>query len=214
MKGNSLLSFHDAAGDLTKFADRWIMETIESRESVIVKEIRSKRIKEMMLESEEEIADLEKKSPYALLPSKNIRLIREITFPVTSEVTVEDLKDIVPKIRAKFTIDCFQVAIDHESNTAHMVFDWYDRRHGECVYLYPNKRIRLSVFLVRELDLPRPEGYEFWLRHFLLEDFKEDDQIYKSDSEELKHIRLSRKTYTVLRNSVQYAELVCKKLVK
>lgn len=214
MKGNSLLSFHDVAGDLTKFADRWIMETIEARESVIVKEIRSKRIKEMMLESEEEIADLEKKSPYALLPSKNIRLIREIAFPVTSEVTVEDLKDIVPKIRAKFTIDCFQVAIDHESHTAHMVFDWYDRRHGECVYLYPNKRIRLSVFLVRELDLPRPDGYEFWLRHFLLEDFKEDAQIFKSVSEELKHIRLSRKTYNVLRNSVQYAELVCKKLVK
>lgn len=214
MKGNSLLSFHHADGDLTKYTDHWALESIDTRESAIIKEIRSKRIKELMLESEEEIVDLEKKSPFALLPSKNIRLIREITFPVTDEVTVDDLKDIVPKIKSKFTIDCFQVAIDHESHTAHMVFDWYDRRHGECVYLYPNKRIRFSVFLVRVLDLPRPDGYEFWLRHFLLEDFKEDAQIYKSVSEELKHIRLSRKTYNVLRNSVQYAELVCKRLVK
>lgn len=214
MKGNSLLSFHNADGDLTMFADHWALESIEAREAVILKEIRSRRIKELMLESEEEIADLEKKSPFALLPSKNIRMIREITFPVTDEVTVEDLKEIVPKIKSKFTIDCFQVAIDHESKTAHMVFDWYDRRHGECVYLYPNKRIRFSVFLVRELDLPRPEGYELWLRHFLVEDFKEDNQIYKSVSEELKHVRLSRKTYNVVRNSVQYAELVCKRLVK
>jgi len=50
MKGNSLLSFHDADGDLTKFADRWIMETIESRESVIVKEIRAQRIKRIFFD--------------------------------------------------------------------------------------------------------------------------------------------------------------------
>lgn len=214
MKGNSLLSFHDVQGDLTKFKDHWVLEEISSRQQDILKEIRKRRIKELMLESEEEISTLEKKTPYALLPSKNIRIIREITFPVGDEVVLDDLKDLLPKIKSKFTIDCFQVAIDHDSHTAHMVFDWYDRHRGECVYLYPNKRIRFSVFLIRELDLPRPEGFEFWLRHFLMEDYKEDSKIFKSVSEELKHVRLSRKSYNVLQNSVQYAELVCKKLVK
>ena len=214
MKGNSLLTFHDAEGDLSKFEDHYVQESISDREKVLLIEIRKRRIKELRLESEEEIMESEKKSPYILLPSKNIRLIREISFPVGDEVTIDDLRAILPKIKSKFTIDCFQVAIDHEAKTAHMIFDWYDRHRGECVYLYPNRRVRLSVFLVRELDLPRPEGYEFWLRHFLQEDFKEDGSIFKSVSEELKHARLSRKGYSVVRNAIQYAELVCKRIVK
>lgn len=214
MKGNSLLTFHDVEGDLTKFVDHWAQESIADREKVILAEIRKRRIKELGLESDEEIMESEKKSPYIFLPSKNIRLIREISFPVGDEVTIDELKEILPKIKTKFIIDCFQVALDHETKTAHMIFDWYDRHRGECVYLYPNRRVRLSVFLVRELDLPRPDGYELWLRHFLLEDFKEDGSIYQSVSEELKHARLSRKSYNVVQNTVQYAELVCKRMVK
>ena len=129
-------------------------------------------------------------------------------------MTVDDLKEVIPGIREKFVIDCFQVAIDRERQVAHMVFDWYDRSHGHCVYLYPHKRVRLSVFLVQELDLARPDGYELWLRHFLLEDYREDPQLFQKMTEYMKHLRLCRRGYNLVRGALQYAELVCRNIVK
>ncbi len=214
MKENNLLKFNNAPTDLSVFSQHWISETIAAREERILGDIRSWHINARKLKSEEAVKKLEKVSPYALLPSKNIRFIREITFAVDEDVTVEDLKEIIPKIRKKFVIDCFQVAIDQEHQVAHMVFDWFDRFHGHCVYLYPHKRVRLSVFLVRELDLPRPDGYEMWLRHFLLDDYKEDPTFFQRLTEHVKHLRLGRRGYDLVRDALQYAELVCRNLIK
>ena len=215
MKGDKLLSFPGARPkDLSSFEDSWIGETISERDSRVLAEIRAFHIKELGLETEDEIKELEGKSPFALLPSHNMRYIREIIFPVSDNVTQSDLKEVLPGIRERFVIDGFQTAIDHQRHMAHIVCDWYDRRNGTCVYLYPNKRDRLSVFLVRELDLPRPAGYELWLRHFLLEDFKEDEHVFQTWADHLKYARLGRKGYNVVCNALQFAELVCKRIVK
>lgn len=214
MKNNSLLIFNNSPTDLAVFNERWIGETIVEREERILAEIRAWHIREHRLNTEEAVKRLEERMPSAFLPSKNIRFIRELSFPVGDAVTVEDLKEITPKLRKKFVIDCFQVAIDRTHQTAHMVCDWYDRSSRSCVYLYPNKRIRLSVFLVRELDLPRPDGYEMWLRHFLLQDYKENPGIFHRMTEQIKHARLGRRGYNIVRDALQYAELVCKNLIK
>ena len=158
MIGTSLLTFNETPTDLSVYEDSWCGNTIEEREKRLLDEIRQWHINDLGLANEDDIQKLEQRNPYALLPSKNMRFIREISFPVINAVTVDDIREIIPKIRDKFVIDCFQVAIDREGMVAHMVFDWFDRSRGNCVYLYPNKRVRFSVFLVRELDLPRPEG--------------------------------------------------------
>lgn len=214
MKESCLLTFNNTPVDLSVFAEHWLSETIVEREERILGEIRAWHIREHGLDTDEAVRRLEECMPYALLPSKNIRFIREISFPIGETVTVDDLKEIIPKIREKFVIDCFQAAIDQERQVAHMVFDWYDRSHGNCVYLYPHKRVRFSVFLVRELDLARPEGYEMWLRHFLLEDYKEDPQIFRRMTELVKHVRLGRRGFNLVRDALQYAELVCRNMVK
>ena len=214
MVGTSLLTFNEAPTDLSVYEDSWCGNTIEEREKRLLDEIRQWHINDLGLANEDDIQKLEQRNPYALLPSKNMRFIREISFPVINAVTVDDIREIIPKIRDKFVIDCFQIAIDRENMVAHMVFDWFDRSHGNCVYLYPNKRVRFSVFLVRELDLPRPEGYEMWLRHFLLEEYKEDKEVFRIMSEHLKHLRLGRRGYNLVRDALQYVELVCRNLTK
>lgn len=214
MKESSLLTFNNTPKDLSAFGEYWISESIAEREEKILAEIRAWHIREHHLDTEEAVRRLEEHMPYALLPSKNIRLIREVSFPIGDAVTIDDLKEIIPKLREKFVIDCFQAAIDRRQHVARMVFDWYDRSQGSCVYLYPNKRVRLSVFLVRELDLPRPDGYEMWLRHFLQEDYKENPGIFQKMAEHVKHVRLGRRGYNIVRDALQYAELVCKNLIK
>jgi hypothetical protein len=214
MKESNILTFNNTPSDLTGFPEHWLCETVVEREVKILGDIRAWHIMNHRLKTEKDVRELEKNSPYALLPSKNIRFIREISFPVDEHVTIDDLKDIMPLLRQKFVIDCFQAAIDRRQHVARMVFDWYDRSHGSCVYLYPNKRVRLSVFLVRELDLPRPDGYEMWLRHFLQEDYKENPGIFQKMAEHVKHVRLGRQGYNIVRDALQYAELVCKNLIK
>ena len=194
MKESSLLTFNNTPKDLSAFGECWISESIAEREEKILAEIRAWHIREHHLDTEEAVRRLEEHMPYALLPSKNIRLIREVSFPIGDAVTIDDLKEIIPKLREKFVIDCFQAAIDRRQHVARMVFDWYDRSHGGCVYLYPNKRVRLSVFLVRELTYPDlTDGYEMWLRHFLQEDYKENPGIFQKMAEHVKHVRLGRR---------------------
>lgn len=214
MTGSNILTFDNNPSDLSSYEEHWLSETIAEREVRVLSDIRAWHIKDKKLETEERIKKLEEESPYALLPSKNIRFIRDVVFPVDEDVTVGDLVDIIPKIRERFVIDGFQAAIDRDQQMAHMVFDWFDRSNGHCVYLYPNKRVRFSVFLVRELGLPRPEGYEMWLRHFLLQDYKSDPQIFNRLTEHIKHLKLGRRGYVIVRDALQYTELVCKNLIR
>ena len=165
MTGSNILTFDNSPSDLSCYEEHWLSETIAEREVRVLSDIRAWHIRDKKLETEERIKKLEEESPYALLPSKNIRFIRDVVFPVDEDVTVGvektaasfsvlgyvtvgDLVDIIPKIRERFVIDGFQAAIDRDNQTAHMVFDWFDRSNGHCVYLYPNKRVRFSVFLV------------------------------------------------------------------
>lgn len=214
MKESNILTFNNTPSDLTGFPEHWLCETVAEREVKILGDIRAWHIMNHRLTTEKAVRELEKNSPYALLPSKNIRFIREISFPVDEHVTIDDLKDIMPLLRQKFVIDCFQAAIDRDRQIAHMVFDWYDRSHGKCVYLYPHKRVCLSVFLVRELDLPRQKDYQLWIRHFLQEDYKDRPQIFDIMTEQVKHFRLGRRAYNFLRDCVLYAELACTGVIK
>ena len=107
MIGTSLLTFNEEPTDLSVYDDCWCGNTIEEREKRLLDEIREWRINDLGLANEDDIRKLEQRNPYALLPSKNMRFIREISFPVINAVTVDDIREIIPKIRDKFVIDCF-----------------------------------------------------------------------------------------------------------
>ena len=97
MTGSNILTFDNNPSDLSCYEEHWLSETIAEREVRVLSDIRDWHIKDKKLETEERVMKLEKESPYALLPSKNIRFIRDVIFPVDEDVTVGDLWTSCPR---------------------------------------------------------------------------------------------------------------------
>lgn len=148
------------------------------------------------------------------VPSKNIRLFREGVFKVNPDTTIEDLVSLSAKIKKLFVIDCFQCSIDRESGTAHLLFDWYNRDLGKCVYINRSEQVVLSVLILRTLDLPRPAGTDLWLRHFLFGEYSDNPDVFCSILDQLKHVGLGKHSYGIVRDALAYAHKMCQGLVK
>lgn len=147
-------------------------------------------------------------------PSKNMRPIREGVFVVKDDTTIDDLVALGSKLRQWYTIDCFQCSIDRENNMAHMLFDWNDRETAKSVYINRSQQIAMSVMILRTLNLPRPEGTELWLRFFISAEYSDDQRVFTSILDQLKHAKLGRKNYHIARDVLTYVQQVCQGLVK
>ena len=202
MKSNSIIMFSICQGDLTGYSELWIGETFEERQKKLLDVIieRNKR-------NNKGVEYLTEKD---LMPSPNMQFIREVIFTVDDSVSVSDIKEIVPLIAKRFTIECFQIAIDRQENKAHLLFDWYDRKLGECVYLYPSKKVEFTVVLMRELKLPHTEESRQWLKRFLIEEYSHDKNIFRSLMEGLKPSHYGEHEYYIMRVLIQLGEYICK----
>ena len=110
-------------------------------------------------------------------PFASMKLIREINFLIKKTITLWKLQCLVERIEKLFGISCFQISIDRENNTAHMLCSWIDKETGECIVLNRTEQKRLSVLVLHFLDLPRPRGAYMWLTYFLLNKYNNDPSI-------------------------------------
>ena len=132
-------------------------------------------------------AVVQEKTTY--LPTKKLQSVREGVFKVPSTITVEQLVDLSKALRRWYKIDCFQIAITSES-------------------------IILTVFVLRFLNLPKPENTRTWFRYDLLWEYYEDPKIFDHFLDFLKHSRPSKRIYRLAYEMKTFSELLCKGLVK
>lgn len=147
-------------------------------------------------------------------PSENMMYIRKGTFPITDVVTLPMLIILSEHIRETFKIDCFQISVDRERSKAYMLFDWNNRSTRQSYNLNYPKQIALSVMIIRELGLPRPEECRYWKRYFLLSEYNDDNQVFRKVLNDLHHARLGKKTLSLCEDMVEYMEQFCEGLVK
>ena len=144
------------------------------------------------------------------VPHANMKFIREVIFEIKKSTTLDELKSLARSIKEECVIECFQISINRQKNVAHMLFDWYDYKAKQCFYLYESYQMAMSAMIVRKLRLPFPQKLNSkWLRYFLTLEYKENNSIYQELLEELKHKKLTKKTFRLLRQMTEYVEDVC-----
>ena len=147
-------------------------------------------------------------------PFASMKLIREIRFFIKQSTTLWKLRCLAGKIERMFGISCFQISIDRENNTAHMLCSWIKKETGECIVLNRTEQKRLSVLVLDFLDLPRPRCADMWLRYFLLNKYNNDPSVYSKQIESLERGQYDSLSYPVIRDSLKYVEMLCKGLLK
>ena len=149
-----------------------------------------------------------------LKPFASMKLIRSISFFIKRSISLWQLQGLANKIEAMFGPSCFQISIDRENNTVHMLCGWIDKKTGECIVLNRTEQKRLSVLILDYLDLPRPRCADMWLRYFLLNKYDNDNSVFSRQIEFLERSEYESLSYPVLRDSLKYVEMVCKGLLK
>ncbi len=144
------------------------------------------------------------------LPSKNMQPVREGVFQIKQSTTIDDLKELSERIREVYMIDCFQITIDRETNTAHMLFDFNIRDKGKSVVLNRSEQIVLSVMIIRFLDLPRPECADEWLGYFIKGRYSDDNDVFDHWLDNLKHKKLNRNDFSLAREMSIFVKQICK----
>ncbi len=147
-------------------------------------------------------------------PFASMKLIRNISFLIKQSTSLWKLQCLADRIESLFGISCFQISIDRETNTAHLLCSWIDKDTGECFVLNRTDQKRLSVLILDYLDLPRPRCADMWLRYFLLNKFDIDPSVFARQIEHLERSEYGSLSYPVLRDSLKYVEMVCRGLLK
>lgn len=147
-------------------------------------------------------------------PFASMKLIRCISFLIKHSITLWKLQCLADKMENLFGISCFQISIERETNTAHLLCSWIDKETGECFVLNRTDQKRLSVLILDYLDLPRPRCADMWLRYFLLNKYEIDPSVFVKQIEYLERSEYGNLSLPVLRDSLKYVEMVCKGLLK
>ena len=190
---DDFIKFSNRKKDLDTFSESWKAENYRRR----LRKIQSAIKKET-----------------GVLPSVNMRPIREGVFHILPETTLDDVVALRERIRRHFIIDCFQVSIDRDTQTAHLLFDFNDPKTLQSVYINRPTQIKLSVLIIRTLNLPRPEGSELWLRAFLSSEYNDDSEVFNRTLKKLKHLPLGQRSFRVISDALVYVHNVCKGILK
>lgn len=186
---DDVIKFSNRNSDLDKTSESWQGESYEHRLDAI-------------------IDNIVKTTGFA--PSKNMQPIREGVFQINDSTTVDDLRDLSNRIKEVYLMDCFQISIDRETNTAHMLFDFNIRDTAKSVVLNRSEQIVLSVMILRYLDLPRPECAEEWLGYFLKGRFTDDEDVFDNWLDNLKHKKLNKNDFNIAKEMSIFVKQICK----
>lgn len=143
-------------------------------------------------------------------PSKNMQPIREGVFHIQDSTTLDDLKELSRRIKEIYLIECFQIAIDRDNNTAHLLFDFNVRETAKSVVLNRSEQIVLSVMILRFLDLPRPECAEEWLGYFLKGRYADDEDVFDNWLNNIKHKKLNKNDFNIAKEMSAFVKQICR----
>lgn len=147
-------------------------------------------------------------------PFASMKIIREISFFIKHSITLWQLQGLAFQIEQQFGPSCFQISIDRQTNTAHMLCSWIINETGDCIVLNRTEQKKLSVLVLDFLDLPRPRCADMWLRYFLVNKYESNPSVFSKQIELLERSEYESLSYPVLRDSLKYVELMCKGLLK
>lgn len=142
-------------------------------------------------------------------PSKNMQPIREGVIHIKESTTVDDLKGLAERINEVYLIDCFQIAIDRDTETAHMLFDFNIRDKGKSVVLNRSEQIVLSVMILRYLNIPRPDCAEEWMGYFLKGRYTDNENIFDNWLNNLKHKKLNKNDFNIAKEMSIFVKQMC-----
>lgn len=147
------------------------------------------------------------------VPMKSMKITREMSFKIKKSIELEKLTNLAYEIQGRFGIECFQISIDRETNTAHMLFNWI-LENGEPFVLNQSLFKRLVVMVLDFLKLPRPKEAKNWERWFLAESYNKDNNVFKEQINLLSNSNINGLNYTVVLDALSYAQKVCEGVVK
>ena len=160
---------------------------------------------------DEELLIVEEKKGF--VPMKSMKITREMSFKIKKSIELEKLTNLAYEIQGRFGIECFQISIDRETNTAHMLFNWI-LENGEPFVLNQSLFKRLVVMVLDFLKLPRPKEAKNWERWFLAESYNKDNNVFNEQINLLSNSNINGLNYTVVLDALSYAQKVCEGVVK
>lgn len=147
------------------------------------------------------------------VPMKSMKITREMSFKIKKSIELEKLTNLAYEIQGRFGIECFQISIDRETNTAHMLFNWI-LENGEPFVLNQSLFKRLVVMVLDFLKLPRLKEAKNWERWFLAESYNKDNNVFNEQINLLSNSNINGLNYTVVLDALSYAQKVCEGVVK
>ena len=113
-------------------------------------------------------------------PSCNMQPIREATFPINPDTTIDDLVRLSDTIKEKFGIDCFQISIDRQECVAHLLFDFIRHSDGVCINLTSTHKKFLCARIIHSLDL-KSYKYDEEIVGYILKMLYSEDASFLED---------------------------------
>ena len=147
-------------------------------------------------------------------PFRNTKVIREVSFKITSRTTLGQIKELLSDIENDYNISCFQIAIDRGSNTAHLLFTWIHPRTALPVRFNNKTKVKLlSAYFVRRLHLEYPKDMTEWVRYIIMDAYIEDKSVFRKALASLSKKEDSIDK-TILVDSLLYAQYMSEGKVK
>lgn len=190
---NDILKIEVAKQDLKETPEYWASESYETMIGKLQKLV-------------------EAKTGYP--PFRNTKVIREVSFKITSRTTLEQIRELLNDIENDYNISCFQIAIDRGNNTAHLLFTWIHPKTALPVRFNNKTRFKLlSAYFVRRLHLEYPKDMIEWVRYFIMDAYIEDKSVFSKALASLSKKEDSTDK-TILVESLLYAQYMSEGKVK
>ena len=190
---NDILKIEVAKQDLKETPEYWASESYETMIGKLQKLV-------------------EAKTGYP--PFRNTKVIREVSFKITSRTTLGQIKELLSDIENDYNISCFQIAIDRGSNTAHLLFTWIHPRTALPVRFNNKTKVKLlSAYFVRRFHLEYPKDMTEWVRYFIMDAYIEDKSVFRKALASLSKKEDSIDK-TILVDSLLYAQYMSEGKVK
>lgn len=186
---NDVLIIEKGTGDLPESPEKWTSESYES-------------LKERI--------DRETLAATGYVPLKHAKFIRVITFKVKLSTTVDAIRCMMEMVHNRFGIACYQVAIYRQDSTARLLCSWWDENTKKGIALSYSEETKLTVTILRQLNLPRPRSTDEWVRYFLREAYKENPAIFKEALDYVTACSPSSKVFEIIHDALQLALDICK----
>ena len=143
----------------------------------------------------------------------NMVLFREIRFPISPNVKLEDVIALQSVLAEKFKIEVIQIQLDRLKSEAVLLTGWFDWDTGRSFTMDRFRQKKLMAFVYRFLQLPHPKDKQF-LRYFLIDHFEYEPEVFQRLSDKLRKADLHSDEKVLFEDILLYVEAMCEGLVK